>query len=718
MEKYFENFQNPAHEKYPRPFFFIEVDASKIEEDELAAVTSLSAENLGYSGFAVNAQFMQHGYLSEDFFKKYKIILEEAKKRNLKICLYDENGCPSGSAYGLFAKEYPNDTVKRLDKLEWEICGPAHFEKRIESDGTCMAAVGMNMETKERIDLSAFVRAEGSVGFDIECELPLGRWKIMVFLCVKDGSQYVDYLSEESVKKFIELTHGKYYRHFPEYFGNVIDSAFYDEPAMMGEHPWMTGGRLVREGRMWAPGFNEAFENLFGESAALHYPALWYDIGEGTQESRFKLIHVRAELFERYIHTMADWCEEHMIQLTGHTWEEVDANPSSAMGDLMKVFRHQHIPGLDSIYTYQYVSKGIKLVTSAANNWDKPLVMSESFGGFKYKENLMEMLYKETMDQFAKGVNYLVPHAVFFTGDPGELPPDFSFRSPYSKEIPNFTRYAARLSTMLQGGRHIADIAVWYPIFDLQAEFHFAVVNDRCVPAYCNYQEIGEMLSLNLRRDFTYLHPEAFLEKCGIDEQTKEIVLRNKVNFERFKVLILPAMERIDLESLQKIKAFYDAGGKIIAVGKIPSKAIQERDTPEVKKILSALFPIHTKEPNENKKGGKTWFIETLSPEKLQECVWEAVPAPDVVFENIPVLAEGSFSYIHKNIQNRDIYFVANSSNMCIHTDMKILGRQKAEIWNPHTGERVIPSVGHTGPYACVDLHINPIESLFIVSDR
>ncbi len=716
MEHLFESFKNPAHEKYPRPFFFIEVDAGKIKDQELTEVTRRSAQELGYSGFTVNAQFMKQDYLTEEFFQKYRNILREAKEHDLKICLYDENGCPSGSAYGLFAAQYPDDTAKRLDKREWEFCGPGKFEQHLETDGVCMAAVGMNVDSRELVELSQSAQRTASGELHIECELPAGNWKVMLFLCVKDGSLFVDYLSESSVKKFIELTHEKYYQHFPEYFGNVIDSAFYDEPAMMGEHQWMPGGRLVREGRMWTPGFNEAFEKKYGESAALHYPALWYDIGEKTEESRFKLVNLRAELFEKYIHTMAQWCEEHGLQLTGHTWEEVQENPASAMGDLMRVFQHQQIPGLDSIYTYRYVSEGIKVVTSAANNWDKPLVMSESFGGFKYKEDLMEMVYKETMDQFAKGVNYLVPHAVFFTGDPGGLPPDFSYRSPYSEEIPQFTQYAARLSTMLQGGRHIADIAVWYPVFDLQAKFHFAVPNDRCVPSYCNYQQIGEMLSLELRKDFTYIHPEVFKDRCEIHGETREIVLHNQVNFERFKVLILPAMESIDLESLEKIQWFYENGGQIIAVGKLPAKALCSQEDGKVKKIIAEIFREQGGKANENEKGGKAWFIETLSPEMLSGCLGEALPLPDVAFEEVPQLFEGSFSYLHKKVGEQDVYFLANSGEACIDTAMTIRGVvEKAEIWNPHTGERVCPQIEHLENSTRIMLRVQPVESVFVV---
>ena len=46
--------------------------------------------------------------------------------------------------------------------------------------------------------------------------------------------------------------------------------------------------------RLWTPEYNKAYEEAFnGESLVLNYPALWYDIGEDTDEARNKLQYVR-----------------------------------------------------------------------------------------------------------------------------------------------------------------------------------------------------------------------------------------------------------------------------------------------------------------------------------------------------------------------------------------------------------------------------------------
>jgi hypothetical protein len=66
--------------------------------------------------------------------------------------------------------------------------------------------------------------------------------------------------------------------------------------------------------------------------------------------------------------------------------------------------------------------------------------------------------YKEAMDQFAKGINTMVPHAVWY--DPATIvfQPDLSPGAPkYGPELPAYNQYIGRLQRMLQGGRHVAD---------------------------------------------------------------------------------------------------------------------------------------------------------------------------------------------------------------------------------------------------------------------
>lgn len=714
--------KNSDTRKKPIPFWFWNWEPKDMDDERIRTIMRRSLDESGYGGFCIIPNKIK-GYLTEEFFEKYRIVLEEAEKYKIKISMYDENGFPSGAANGLFGELYPENTVKRLDKTEWEVTGPIPFEQFYKTAGDIMGVVLFQKETFECRDITSnFSITTGK----LRAEIPTGNWTVMLFECVKDGSPIVDYLNHKSVKKFIHMTHDAYYSHFKEYFGKVIDTVFYDEPTMWGfEGPWIPGGRIVIGGRMWTEEFNVKYEAAYHESPVTMYPALWYDMGELTGEVRKKLFYFRSELFQHeYIDTMAAWCEAHHVQLQGHTWEENFENPTGTVGDLMKVFEKQQIPGIDSIFNYQYVTRSLKIVASSAYNWDKPYVMCETYGAMKENDALCDILYREAMDEFAKGINHIIPHAIWYTDHPG-ITPELSYRNRYGELLPDYTSFISRLTTLLEGGRHVADIAVIYPIDDLQSVFHFTQNNNICVPDYSNYMGIGEQLSLDIRKDFTYLHPQVITEKCIIKQKTKTLYLDNRVNFEEYKVLILPAMTIIDYEVLEKVYEFYKSGGNIISVGKLPCAGTRSDQTKKVLHRISEIFGNHFLDNeicwNYNEGGGNACFIPESQRNQLDLCLNKMVQTFDVRIGKTEKLSGGTLSYIHKIVNNRNLYYFANSSDCRISVPVSLRGRLTLWSFNPHNGEIVkLPfrnEYSEEQQFTEILLELAPISSIFVISE-
>jgi hypothetical protein len=154
--------------------------------------------------------------------------------------------------------------------------------------------------------------------------------------------------------------------------------------------------------------------------------------------------------------------------------QEEILSPVSICGDLMKVFEHQDMPGVDQIGQYGRGSPAYKIVSSAADNYNKPNVMCEVYGAMG-ESMPAENLFKEAMDQFAKGINYVVPHGTWYDGEKNvTFPPELSFRSrKFGPVMGEYNRYVSKVSALLRGGRHVSDIAVLYPIADLMAYHQF-----------------------------------------------------------------------------------------------------------------------------------------------------------------------------------------------------------------------------------------------------
>jgi hypothetical protein len=675
--------------------------------DETTRDIMTGAKGAGYCGFGILPSKGCPEFMSAEYLDGYASALDIAENLGLKMCLYDEWWFPSGSAGGQLAKQYPEALAKRLDMSETDITGPQSFSHPLPK-GTFMGAVAMNTVSLARVDISKSA-SEGKLVW----EAPEGAWKVMVFTCVTDGSGgLVDYLNPDAVNKYVALTYQKYYDRFPRHFGSTIDRAFYDEPALYH----------VDGGRAWTEAYNVKFQSRCGYNPITYYPALWYDIGKDTEAARNALLGFRAELYANaFPKTLNDWCSAHQIQLTGHVDQEEIVNPVGLCGDLIKCFMYQDIPGIDEIFTYGRASKAYKVVSSAAYNYDKSLVMTECYGAMK--DMSVAMLYKEAMDQFAKGINVMIPHAVWYDANHIVFEPELSQRTePYASELPQYNQYIGRLQRVLQFGRHVADIGVLYPIATLQAGYRFDVgkpYEGGIIPKEADYMDVGELLALGVRRDFTFVHPEILDSRCTIEGP--RIKLNNAKNHEEFRVFIIPGAKVIHASNLVVVKQLYDLGGKVIATTELPTKSAEFGKDAEVQEMVQQIFGTNPSDAgHENAAGGKAWFVKSPSPERLQAVLDNAIPVPDVKFEPNPSVTKGNLSYIHKLIDERHFVFVANSSETPVDTSVRIRGKLDSEVWDPRTGDiRKCESSHHTisgEDLTIVRLYLPPLHSLFIVS--
>ncbi len=173
------------------------------------------------------------------------------------------------------------------------------------------------------------------------------------------------------------------------------------------------------------------------------------------------------------------------------------------------------------------------------------------------------------------------------------------------------------------------------------------------------------------------------------------------MNSQSYAMLILPGQTVISLKALQRIKAYYDQGGVVMATSLLPSKASEltgnEKATLsnnlKVQEIIKEMFGIDSSKPmsegvsatKTNKMKGKSVFIRKLDGKLLAETIGNLSISADVVFEGNP--GPMSVSYIHKKKDNRDIYYFANSSDDTLETFAVVRGKIIPELWNPATGE-------------------------------
>lgn len=649
-------------------------------------------------------------------------ILERARELGLLAMWRDDTGYPSGGAGGRMERLHPRHLRKVLEKTEAAVSGNPYW-KSFVPPGPLMAAVAMDMETLERIDLAPFI-TDGLLTWEVPKG---GDWRVMFFNCVPatywKRDMPVDYLDPEALERFRELTYDELAAGSARFFNDPIAWVQYDDV-----------GFLARE-KTWTPKFNEAFRRLQGFDPTLLYPALWYDIGPETAAARVAFFDTRSELLaEGYPRMVADWSRTHRVTTVGQPPGNYKDQPVDILGDAFEFFRHTDIPQTDAIIAYGNGLHGFKLTSSVADLHDRPVVMTEAYGAFPEETIDVRLLHRVPIELFARGGNFVMVHyGAWNHPDPVNMPyAVMGYPEGITRAFPAYNEFVGRACYLLTGGRTVADIAVLYPIDSLQAGFRFDAPEyvGRLRRGWWTYPEadyltLSDLLTNELRRDFTFVHPDHLAtDRYSVGEASLRL---NTENFQDYGLVVIPGGRVISVEALRKIEAFHQAGGRVLATTLLPTVARERGRDAEVAAIVARLFGTDAATRpvlRSNARGGRALFVPEVDARRLARAVDSLLPAADVSFIRPPRAAGGlgHFSYLHKVRDGRDLYFFGNSSDHAIDTEVRLRGRfDKLESWDPHYG-RIAPlgDLRHEerggSPYTIARLRLPAVRSVFWIA--
>lgn len=523
------------------------------------------------------------------------IILDEAKKRGMRVWILDDKHFPTGYANGLIEEKYPERkktyiqcssadvfgsprpltlNVKRMLKPTikfWEIGKPFNKGEREKNEFVSMTALKFhhgNVFTEESIDLSDTFDGEYAA-----FELPEGQWKIVVVYKTRtDGGDeaYINLIDKVSAHTQIE---GVYEAHFDRYgaeFGKVIAGFFSDEP-QFGNIAGFDKDAIVGKKQMPLPWSNELEEMLtekYGDRLSKLLPYLWNasEEMEIVPQIRFAYMDCVSRLYEKHFsRAIGSWCEEHGVEYIGHVVEDDSTHSRLGMGaaHYFRAMSGQHMAGIDCIggqivygapdalrtdmvtidgEFYHYLIGKMGASCGHLDPKKKGRTMCELFGAYGWNLGVRDMKY--ILDHLlAKGINYLVPHAFSMAEYPDmDCPPHFYARGNHP-EFPYFAelmKYAEKMCTLFSGGRHIATAAVLY---DAEAEW----AGERMA-----MQKAGREL-LEHQIDFDVVSTDMLYQEAEY-YRTRVEDGKLKVNEESFDVLIVPYAERITRELAQFIE--------------------------------------------------------------------------------------------------------------------------------------------------------------------
>jgi hypothetical protein len=627
------------------PLFWLHGDESPAR---LASYLEKVAE--GGNGCFTAESRPHNDWLGPGWYRDLRICLDTAKRLDLKMWIFDEQWWPSGEVGGRVPRQFGS---KNMEATATSLDGPGRAEIAVPAERLIAVLAGKKLpggiDGPSLLDLTDRV-GEGKLRWDA----PDGNWQVMTFAWQYDrgrnGRILVDGASQEAVDWYIRTVYQPHYDHFADDFGKTIVGYFYDEPETFGDWGTEVIPLLKQRGVDW-------------KRALVAWKFQLADADEQLA-ARYQYQDAFAEAWGRTLYGgLTQWCHDHRVRSIGHWLEHgheyLDRRKCagnvfqmmkySDMGAIDAVFK-QFVPGQKDDNTYQTP----KLGSSISHVYGKPddLTMVEIFGARGQDLSYPEMKWWTDLMHVA-GVNFHIPHS-FNPRSPldRDCPPYF-YNGGYEPRWPLYRVYAdytSRLSLLLSGGHHVCPVALLY----LGNSFHVG----RAITPEDMTTALQDALF-----DCDWIPYDAW--ENDVQVAGGELQLRQ----ERYRVLIVPAVEVIPYETLAKAREFFQAGGVVIGYGILPSKSATPGKTAaqiadECRAIWGSDVPEMTLEPCQtNSAGGKSFFLPARpAPEQLRQVLTGSAGVQPTL-EILAGETDDWLHVLHRVKAGCDVFLIANQQH-------------------------------------------------------
>ena len=512
-------------------------------------------------------------YLSNDWFRLWKVALAEAERLDMNVWIYDENSYPSGFAGGFVPEAMPESRGRGLIFRE---------EKNLKNfEGKFVAIFRLADNGYENVTHE--VRTGQA--------MPEGRY--LVASVQRAGSSpwyggkfYVDLLYPGVTEKFLSITMDAYKREVGDQFGKRVPGVFTDEP-----HLRPAGGLP------WTNDLPQVFEKRWGYSLIDHLPSLVRPLaplevrtenatvvsdelfltGLGDwKRVRHNYFQVLLDLFiERWAKPYYDYCERYGIEFTGHYWEHEWPN-CLLVPDNMAMYAWHQRPAIDTLMN-QYREdthaqfgnvRAVKELSSVANQLGRGRTLCEAYGAGGWDLRFEDM--KRIGDWlYVLGVNTLNEHLSYITirgARKRDHPQSFSYHTPWWKAYHVMAGYFTRLSLVLSQAEQINKILLIEPTTTAWMYQADSSHRDQLNAIGSKFQQM--VLSLERAQVEYDIGCEDIIARHGSAE-----AVMLKVGKRRYEIVVLPPLtENLNTRTMDLLEAYIKAGGTVICCGAPPAR--------------------------------------------------------------------------------------------------------------------------------------------------
>jgi hypothetical protein len=778
-----DHFHNPPREYGILPFWFLN---GELDPEEMLYQLR-EFRDKGMPGIILHGRYgLETAYIGETYLDRIHFAVEEAEKLGLQTWIYDEMNWPSGTADKRVLQARPDLAERYIECMNFTIRGPwftyltgadsryLDFEK-----STPVAAFAIRLDgAEEVIDLTPNLSFRDVIPW----EAPPGNWRLL-YIVEKIADYYIDALNPEATAEFLRLGFDPYVSAVNGKMSSQMLGFYTDEPAM---HYYLSGADNAVV--PWTKDMFRRFQARNGYNLRPRLPDLFFDIRPDSARVRYDFYNTLTDFYSQaYYQQIHEWCQQHNVLFTGHLlYEEWLRRLIRVEGNLFKHYPHMDVVGVDHLYPIignqdrpeEHVA--MKVGSSAAHQFGSPRLLCESFGGMFMDATMQRMKWIADWE-YVLGVNLLNPHGFHYTLEgprKRDWPPSMFYQYPWWRYYGDFSNYISRLSHLLSGGRHIAKVAVIWPMNSMLATYTPQAHNALGDRTERDFNILTDLL-LRLHYDFDYLDEDML---ANAELQGNTIRIRD----EAYQLVVLPPMTHLKLRTLEHLEKFITQGGRVLGMIFLPSQAFSETgngtELVDVSDRIRSLFGTELGETQQDFQnqtgiklveqeypdgGGKTAFLRSYGlarqiPMRLQQQLGtlgkteslsfviesdketsryfyapeqgerqeitaevnaERQSVADTLEQALLKLVEPDISidnrevfYLHRQKDGQDIYFIINPTYIAQKAQVILPGAVQPMHWDPSTGiERLIAPAQVMENHTRFDLELPPIGSVFIL---
>ena len=535
---------------------------------------------------------------------------------------------------------------------------------------TPRAAADAKIEAGSVVDLTSKFDKDGVLHW----QAPSGRWTILRMGYSLTGATNhpaipaatgleVDKFNAQDVRDYF---HG-YFDPIREHLGDLVGSSL----KYTTMDSWEAGMQN------WTDGMIADFRRLRGYDPTPYLPVLAGRVVESADVSDRFLWDFRRTMADLYASQYYGTMESELQQMHMGSYAEASGVALEIPEDTLLNKSHADIPMAEfwvrALHPESMYYVDVRGAVSAAHDYGKPIVATESFTGGGYEA---PYTLKKIADYwFAQGVNRLVFHTSAeqpLDTKPGNtmVGTNINRNITWADLAKPLMTYFARVSFMLQQGDPVVDVAYLLPEGAPSTMPFWGAGLEPKPPAGYNYDYINTDVLLHR----THVNSDGGIHVDG------SATMPNGMTF---RLLVLPPTRQMTPEVLSKIHELVHEGATILGSRPTASPSLVDypRADAKIRELATDLWGDTDGITNIQNAFGKGMVYTGLA---VGEVLTRLNDRPDFTsggsVENQP-------AWIHRRTADADIYFVVNQADAPVQLRARFRATAKCvQIWRPMNG--------------------------------